>query len=306
MQPLSKSAAAGVYASADNQSFTFNVVNNGVATSTTATVQSTTAGSTLTQVLSSLNNQLNAYGISASTGSDGTLQFTSANAFTVQDNQSTTGTSPLTNETAGTGLADNSANYTVDGAAAWVVTTAAETLTLTSSTGAATAITIASGDTKAQTMTAINALSSPTGVSAVLNAAGTGISLQSATSFSATDTTTGAAGIFAAASTNINATAPTSTAVSNGTAAITAIDSAISALGLVQGSIGAGENKLQYATNLAQSQITSYSAAESQIKDADVAAQAANLTKAQVLVQTSVAALAQANSAPQSILKLLQ
>ncbi|HEY3454771.1 MAG TPA: flagellin, partial [Bryobacteraceae bacterium] len=68
----------------------------------------------------------------------------------------------------------------------------------------------------------------------------------------------------------------------------------------------AGENKLQYAISLAQSQISSFSAAESQIRDADVAAAAANLTKAQVLTQTSIAALAQANSEPQSVLKLLQ
>ena len=58
--------------------------------------------------------------------------------------------------------------------------------------------------------------------------------------------------------------------------------------------------------NLAQSQIANFSSAESQIRDADIASEAANLTKAQVLTQTSIAALAQANSEPQSVLKLLQ
>jgi flagellin len=62
---------------------------------------------------------------------------------------------------------------------------------------------------------------------------------------------------------------------------------------------------LQYATDLANSQITNYSAAESRIKDADVAAEAANLSKSQVLEQSSVAAMAQTNSAPQALLKLL-
>ena len=70
--------------------------------------------------------------------------------------------------------------------------------------------------------------------------------------------------------------------------------------------MGAGENKLQYAIGLAQSQISGFSAAEAQIRDTDVASAAANLTKAQVLTQTSIAALAQANSEPQSVLKLLQ
>ena len=85
-----------------------------------------------------------------------------------------------------------------------------------------------------------------------------------------------------------------------------ACTAAVSNLGLVQGKVGAGENKLNYAINLAQSQITNFSAAESQIRDADVAKAAANLTKGQVLQQASVAAMAQANSEPQSVLKLLQ
>jgi len=92
----------------------------------------------------------------------------------------------------------------------------------------------------------------------------------------------------------------------NALAAVTAIDTALTNLGAVSGRVGAGENDLQYAINLAQSQITNQSAAESQIRDADIATAAANLTKAQVLQQSSVAALAQANSSPQALLKLLQ
>ena len=69
---------------------------------------------------------------------------------------------------------------------------------------------------------------------------------------------------------------------------------------------GTGQNQLQYAIQLAESQISAYSAAESRIRDADVAAEAANLTKAQVLQQASLAAMAQANSAPQSVLSLLR
>ena len=58
--------------------------------------------------------------------------------------------------------------------------------------------------------------------------------------------------------------------------------------------------------NLAQSQISNFSAAESRIRDADIASEAANLTKAQVLQQASMAAMAQANSAPQAVLALLR
>ena len=89
-------------------------------------------------------------------------------------------------------------------------------------------------------------------------------------------------------------------------AAVTAISAAIAKLGSAQAAVGKGENQLGYAINLAQSQITNFSAAESQIRDANIAQQAANLTKAQVLQQAAIAAMAQANSAPQAVLKLLQ
>jgi flagellin len=91
----------------------------------------------------------------------------------------------------------------------------------------------------------------------------------------------------------------------NAKAAITAINTAITNLGLVQGKVGTGENLLQYASSLASSQITNLSAAQSRIRDADIASEAANLTKAQTLQQTSIAALAQANAAPAAVLKLL-
>jgi flagellin len=88
--------------------------------------------------------------------------------------------------------------------------------------------------------------------------------------------------------------------------AIDAIANANKLLGLTQGRIGAGQNQLSYAINLAQSQIANFSSAQSQIRDADVASEAANLTKAQVLQQASIAAMAQANSAPQAVLSLLR
>jgi flagellin len=294
-----------------SQTFTFNVFTNGTAQTVTANVTDTTTthtGISAATAISQLNSQLSQYGISAGTDSNGLLQFSGGAAFTVE---------ATTAATHGTGIAStgataaNTANY-VAGGVAYVTQTGAEALNFQTSAGNAT-VTLATGTTLADAITQINQSTSSLGVTAVLDSAGTGISFQGANSFSIADTPNAASeGVFgagaASGTTNVVATAPAagSGATSNGTAAITAIDNAIVSLGLVQGSIGAGENKLQYATNLAQSQITSYSAAESQIRDADVAAQAANLTKAQVLVQTSVAALAQANSAPQAILKLLQ
>jgi flagellin len=87
---------------------------------------------------------------------------------------------------------------------------------------------------------------------------------------------------------------------------LTKVTTALSSLATIQGTVGAGQNMLNYAISLAQSQISNFSAAEAGIRDTDVAQEAANLTKAQVLQQASMAAMAQANSAPQAVLALLR
>ncbi len=93
---------------------------------------------------------------------------------------------------------------------------------------------------------------------------------------------------------------------SSAEAAVTALANAVSTLGSAQAAVGRGENQFSYAINLAQSELTNETAAESGIRDADLAAEAANLTKAQILLQAGVAALSQANAAPQNILALLK
>ena len=92
----------------------------------------------------------------------------------------------------------------------------------------------------------------------------------------------------------------------NATTAIGTINTALGLVGTYQGVVGTGQNKLSYAIQLAESQITNFSTAESRIRDADMAREAANLTKAQVLQQASLAAMAQANTAPQAVLSLLK
>ncbi len=94
--------------------------------------------------------------------------------------------------------------------------------------------------------------------------------------------------------------------VANAQNAVGAISAAVGMLGAAQASVGKGQNQLNFAISLAQSQITNFASAQSIIRDADVAQQAANLTKAQVLEQASIAAMAQANSAPQAVLALLK
>ncbi len=93
---------------------------------------------------------------------------------------------------------------------------------------------------------------------------------------------------------------------SDATQAVTALGNAVQNLGTIQGTVGEGENALGYAINLATSQNTNLAASEAQIRDANMATEAANLTKASILVQAGVAALAQANSAPEQVLTLLK
>jgi flagellin len=94
--------------------------------------------------------------------------------------------------------------------------------------------------------------------------------------------------------------------IGDANAAVNALAGAVTALGKAQAVVGRGENQLNYAVNLASSQLTNLAAAESDIRDANLATESANLTKSQLQLQAGIAALAQANSAPQQVLKLLQ
>ncbi|MBV8553635.1 MAG: hypothetical protein JOY54_20240 [Acidobacteriaceae bacterium] len=309
-QSLNGAGATFLVGAGSSQTFTFNIY--GQANAITATVNGSATGITQSAALLSLNNQLNQYGITASIGNNGTLQFFSDTAFTVKDNGTAGAPSnPLTNDAANT-TTDNSSLYTLDGAATYAAPAVGKTDTLTITAGGQT-VTVGIGNsdgTVAQAVAAINQQTAGIGVYAVANGAGTGISFMSGSSFSISDNNSGAAatGVFGTTGTsNQSSAAPSATTTTaNPDAAIAAINNAIQQLGLVQGRVGAGENTLNYAVNLANSQVANFSTTESNIRDANVAQDAADLTKSQVLVQTSIAALAQANAEPQNVLKLLQ
>jgi flagellin len=96
------------------------------------------------------------------------------------------------------------------------------------------------------------------------------------------------------------------TSQANAAAAVTAIQAAVSTLGDVQGAMGAAMNRLQYAVSQAQTLATGMTASESRIRDADMAQEAANLTKYNILNQSGLAALAQADQENASVLTLLK
>jgi flagellin len=88
--------------------------------------------------------------------------------------------------------------------------------------------------------------------------------------------------------------------------ALTVIDSAIQSVSSLRGALGAVQNRLQSTINNLQVAVENTSAAESRIRDVDVASETAALTRAQILTQAGTAVLAQANQTPQTALSLLQ
>jgi len=252
------------------------------------------AGDTGASQLARLNSDLGNSGISASLDSSGNLAFSSPGAFSINTG-TTAGLAGVSNHGVNTTAYNGSLAYDTGAASSYTVSQGGNTASISLLAGL-------TNDTS--TLASINSTiqaAGITGVTAIADGSGTagGFSLQSTSAF--TSTLVNANGGAAAVGT-VNAPVGGGGALD----AINAVNSAVQALGKVQGVVGAGENDLNYAINLANSQITNFSSAESGIRDADVATEAANLTKAQVLEQASVAAMAQANSAPQVILSLLK
>ena len=90
------------------------------------------------------------------------------------------------------------------------------------------------------------------------------------------------------------------------TTAISNIDAAINTISSLRGSLGAVQNRLGSTINNLAVQVENLSAAESRIRDVDVAYETAQLTRNNILQSASISVLSQANSQPQSALQLLQ
>lgn len=87
--------------------------------------------------------------------------------------------------------------------------------------------------------------------------------------------------------------------------AIESIDNALNDVNSIQADLGAAQNRFSSIAATQTAQSTNLSSAQSQITDANFAQETANLSKAQVLQQAGISVLAQANSMPQQVLKLL-
>jgi flagellin len=107
-------------------------------------------------------------------------------------------------------------------------------------------------------------------------------------------------------STSLHLASASLSTATNAQAAIGTFDKAIQQLSQARAKVGATQNRITVTvSNLSMTQ-QNLTAANSRIMDVDVAQESSSLTKSQILSQAGLAVLAQANSLPQSALKLLQ
>jgi flagellin len=83
------------------------------------------------------------------------------------------------------------------------------------------------------------------------------------------------------------------------------IDEAIKDVSNVRGDLGAAQNRLQTTVNNLATQRENLSAANSRIRDVDVANETVNMTRSQILMQAGVSVLAQSNQLPSMALSLI-
>jgi flagellin len=105
---------------------------------------------------------------------------------------------------------------------------------------------------------------------------------------------------------SLTLTAVDTTSQLNAQNAIASFDAAISAVSSIRSNLGAISNRLEHTINSVNTAKENLAAAESRIRDVDMASEMTALTRSQILMQSSTAMLAQANSQPQSILSLFK
>ncbi len=105
--------------------------------------------------------------------------------------------------------------------------------------------------------------------------------------------------------TGLNVQSNTIDTAANAQVALTSIDKALTTVNTQLGTIGALQNRIDFANQNTKSLILNTQAAVSTIKDVDMASEMTNFSKNQILQQAGTAILAQANQSAQSVLKLL-
>ena len=112
--------------------------------------------------------------------------------------------------------------------------------------------------------------------------------------------------VSATTTTTLGINASSLSSATNAQAAVSAGNTGVTTLGTTQAQVGQLQDRLSYAISLANSQIVNKTGAQSRIRDANIAEEAANLTRYSILNQSGLAALAQANQQTAAVLSLLR
>ena len=105
---------------------------------------------------------------------------------------------------------------------------------------------------------------------------------------------------------SVNAALTVSTVSLVGTATLAQADTAMDAINTVLTNIGIGQNRLEFTTTNLKSSVVNIRAAESTIRDVDMAEEMANFTRNNILSQAAQAMLSQANQSSESVMSLLR
>ena len=103
----------------------------------------------------------------------------------------------------------------------------------------------------------------------------------------------------------MNISTLSTTTVTNSASALASLDSAINSVNTSRGTLGTAQNRLESTFRSLLNKIEVMSAAESRIRDVDVAFETADLARNTIMQQAAIAILAQANVQPQLALSLL-
>ena len=209
-----------------------------------------------------------------------------------------------------------------DGSAGSVTTTAASTvdsliaaingsgrgLTATFTTGTAAGDSAAGADTGIMISGNINTTTGPTvgGLQQITVASGADDSSVGGTSTLADDASGGVASISYHANNGTNLSGTDLTSAASAQTALTSLNAAISNVSAQDGYIGAQINQLNSASSVLSTQSLNVQSAQNAVQATDYASATSNMSKYEILSQTGISALAQANSMQQEVTKLLQ
>lgn len=170
-------------------------------------------------------------------------------------------------------------------------------------TDTATAVTV---DATSTFQTSLDTASTPETGTNPLNSSTFNVFLSDGTSAGSSNISTT---LGALSSDNLNGISLSGTdllSASDSQSALTAINNAIAQVAALRGDLGASMNQLTAAGNVITTQVTNLTSAEDNVSSADISQQVSNMSQEQVLVQTGISALQQANQMQQALLKLLQ